>query len=279
MLNVFDRTCNLVNQDGEIVTLLGAGMGMNPIAVLLEDAGPAPFRKVAADAPVLVRRDRLTLNGLQVQLEGPESWNPCPDWPAVRQALRADATLLNRIGKWSPETAPAGSLLDQWSIGSRPEPSDADMPSCQAAFLDRVRRCGSQLVQGLTASSPEVALIGARGLAGLGGGLTPAGDDFIVGALLAAWAGLHGPEAVEICPAIAEASAPHTTSLSAAYLRAAARGECMERWHRLFAAICMPDEDQLRLGIGDLMAVGHTSGADALAGFLASSGSTLPAAQ
>jgi hypothetical protein len=120
------------------------------------------------------------------------------------------------------------------------------------------------------------AIWAAQTLAGRGAGLTPAGDDFIVGALLAVWAGLLpspsgrgvGGEG-ELCAPIASAVAPRTTTLSGAYLHAAARGECTEQWHNLFNAIVQHKNPRLELEA--LLAIGHTSGADALAGFIANS--------
>jgi hypothetical protein len=243
---------------------------MNPFAILLDGADPQPFRGLAADSPIQVERDNLALDGRRVRLDTAKTWNPRPDWPAVRQALRADSSSINRMSEAAVEDAPDGSLLDLWRLGS---------PAGRATFLDRARHCAAELVHGLAASSPEAALDGARSLAGLGGGLTPAGDDFIVGVLLAAWAGMLGPGVEEMGPAVAEAAAPRTTSLSATYLRAAARGECMEGWHRLFAAICGGQEARVRLAINDLLAVGHTSGADALAGFLAADRSLVSASK
>ena len=99
--------------------------------------------------------------------------------------------------------------------------------------------------------------------------MTPAGDDFIVGVLLAVWAGRFGPQAETLCEPLAEIAAARTTLLSAAYLRAAARGECMQPWHALFHALCASSTDHLPRATRDLLSIGHTSGADALAGFLA----------
>ena len=139
----------------------------------------------------------------------------------------------------------------------------------QQALLDRAQRGAAQLVRGLLAGSTEPCLAGAKVLAGLGGGLTPAGDDFIVGVLLATWAGLYGSGAEALCQPIVAAAAPLTTTLSAAYLRAAARGECMAQWHAFFEALLRSEAQAMRAAIRALMATGHTSGADALAGFLA----------
>jgi hypothetical protein len=135
---------------------------------------------------------------------------------------------------------------------------------------------GGVLVHGLRSRSLDQALAGAHALAGLGGGLTPAGDDFIVGALLAAWAGLLGDGAEALTGPIAEAAVARTTTLSGAYLRAAAQGACTEHWHRVFAALTADDDAVLEAALRRLLAVGHTSGADALAGFLMARAEVIP---
>jgi hypothetical protein len=138
-----------------------------------------------------------------------------------------------------------------------------------AAVASRARPAAQALVQGLVTADASLAVQGALGLAGLGGGLTPAGDDFIVGALLAVWAGLYGPGLELLTAAVADAAAERTTTLSGAYLRAAARGECSARWHALFKALLATEHAASRRALEALLAVGHTSGGDGLAGFLA----------
>jgi len=114
---------------------------------------------------------------------------------------------------------------------------------------------------------------GALALAGLGSGLTPAGDDFLTGAML--WAWLAHPVPAPFCRALVEAAIPRTTLLSAAFLRAAARGECSASWHGLLEALSERAEARgaswqlaLHQAVQEIMAYGATSGADTLAGFL-----------
>jgi hypothetical protein len=93
----------------------------------------------------------------------------------------------------------------------------------------------------------------AASLAGLGPGLTPAGDDLIVG-YVAGLQLLHGRS--EQAAALAEAAARRTTSLSATLLRHAARGELPEAAHEYL-------DRGLEAG---LLAWGQTSGRMLLAG-------------
>jgi hypothetical protein len=108
--------------------------------------------------------------------------------------------------------------------------------------------------------------IGARQLAGLGGGLTPAGDDFLAGLMLGAW--LIHPQPSSLCQVLIRAAVPHTTVLSGAMLRAAARGEFSAHWHELLAALAAGGTSRIARATRRALAHGATSGGDALAGFL-----------
>lgn len=99
-------------------------------------------------------------------------------------------------------------------------------------------------------------------LAGRGTGLTPYGDDVLVGfaAGLVLW---HGDS--DRAAAIAEAAAPLTTLLSATLLRHATRGELPEPAHALLA-----DGDST-----PLLRFGHSSGRGMLLGLALACGGTV----
>jgi hypothetical protein len=139
----------------------------------------------------------------------------------------------------------------------------------EQALLDHARPAATDLVLGLTQNRPDQAVSGVRQLAGLGNGLTPAGDDFIVGVALAAWAGLYGKGTVDQITTLIQTATPRTNLLSAAYLRSATQGECIAPWHTLFAALLLSDAEVTRMATKSLMSIGHSSGCDGLAGFLA----------
>ena len=68
--------------------------------------------------------------------------------------------------------------------------------------------------------------------------------------------------------AIVASAIPRTSRLSAAWLEAAARGEAGQPWHTLVVALASTDTDTVGDAIHGILGVGHTSGADALAGFV-----------
>ena len=118
-------------------------------------------------------------------------------------------------------------------------------------------QCGGDLLEGLI------------GLIGLGRGLTPAGDDFICGFLVARYytdkKTQHSDHFSNGLLAIAQGK---TTSLSAALIRCAAQGEADERVLNALRWLAGVEMDLNRVS-QDLQSYGSSSGVDALAGMLA----------
>ena len=104
-----------------------------------------------------------------------------------------------------------------------------------------------------------------RGLIGLGPGLTPSGDDFLVGALalLDAIGERHAHTAV--ARAISDLLAERTTPLSACFLRAAAGGHVGEALHRAVSSAITGDADA---AVAAIEKIGHSSGWDMMAGIM-----------
>jgi hypothetical protein len=89
----------------------------------------------------------------------------------------------------------------------------------------------------------------------------------MIGAIYAAWI-IHPPDVGgALAEGIAKIAAPLTTSLSAAWLQCAGRGEAGILWHEFFDSLNHANAS-LQSPISRLLAVGETSGADALSGFM-----------
>ncbi len=100
-------------------------------------------------------------------------------------------------------------------------------------------------------------------LAGLGFGLTPSGDDYLLGVMASLWITKN----IHSLDEIARLSSQKTTSLSAAYLIAASKGDFAESWHDLVQSVLYQDPKTLRDSISEFLQIGASSGRDALAGF------------
>lgn len=219
ILHLFDEVCNLVNDEDEVISLVSAQVGAGPFALVLDGAFTAGLN-VRQPIAIDHARGTLTIGSLIVDFAETAVWQPRPDWA---QLQRVD---------WTAWPAPAA------------------LPAQIAHYLQ-------QVVMGIMDDDTAVCLCGVRGLAGRGGGLTPTGDDVLLGVLYGLWVWQPRRHWLEM---MVETAVPLTTTLSAAFLRAAAAGEAVWQWHELVNGRADAVEQ--------ILAIGHSSGSDAWAGFV-----------
>ncbi len=118
-----------------------------------------------------------------------------------------------------------------------------------------------------TAAGGDVTAIAREGdrLVGLGAGLTPAGDDLLVG-FSAAFTAYGHPAARPLAGRWAEQAATATTVVATAYHRHAAAGRYAERLHDLLAAILGGPPDGISAAVERACRFGATSGVDLVTG-------------
>jgi Protein of unknown function (DUF2877) len=206
-----------------------ASLGRGPLNALVSD-----FREPRLGQPVAV------------SLENSQSWEPPPLRDAVRpqlDALRAcldghvpdeglGCTILGVHNALSVHAQPALEAIDRWLAGNA---------------------LGNDAAQ----------------LIGLGPGLTPSGDDYLGGVLVALrWLG-RGAQADSLWRWLGPRLTERTSAISAAHLAAAASGQMHEVLHEVLDNLSAWQAPDLHPSVARLDAVGHTSGWDALAGIVA----------
>lgn len=256
-LAVFERACDLVAPDGDVIALVLPEVGDGPFNVVV--GGPAGlFDRLSLGEPVALAAGRLQGGGLRVDLGRAAVWEPRPDWGALRARCDDIVSSLACLDRFCLRLASAGSWLTLLE-GRRPAGG-------LGAFVSaRLHTAAPALEAGWGGDGQRLRQAVAQ-LVGLGSGLTPAGDDFLCGLMLRAWLAHPAPDL--FCRDVVEVAVSRTTTLSAAFLRAAARGECSARWHCLLAALREGEGARIRAAVQAILAHGATSGADILAGFL-----------
>lgn len=269
VLHVFERSCNLINESGEILSLVTADLDVGPFSMLVEALTPAFDGWVKQDTLVSLGGHRLILGGVNIDLHDAQTWEPHPDWEALRQSLHDLIDWLPIMREVLATHAPENSL---GRLPLRSRASGGAMTHLgtgfSESFLQVASFLASTLCQGLVQGDLDAIQSGAAGLAGLGPGLTPAGDDFILGAALATWLIYPYKRAQRLVALVATSAVPRTTLLSAAWIKAAGRAEAGKRWHKLFDALAAKNKAMFEQSLVNLVAVGHTSGSDAMAGLL-----------
>lgn len=146
----------------------------------------------------------------------------------------------------------------------------------QAAAEIPLAKIALPLLRLLVRASRQLDILGiekaARGLAGLGPGLTPSGDDTLGGfvGVMALLSSQLGPDRTQLATIITNAARPHTTILSAKLLAHAARGELAEHVGDLLMSLTLPIEasEVVLQAAEHVLAYGACSGGDTLLGLL-----------
>lgn len=142
-------------------------------------------------------------------------------------------------------------------------------------FLLQARRSDAlALATAATCNDPEGFVTVATRLLGLGGGLTPSGDDFVGGALFALrMAHANDPGWAAAAATIRALATTRTHAISAALLADLANGESFAPLHELLnAAMADAPARVLSAHARAVAAIGHSSGWDMLAGIFAATG-------
>ncbi len=115
---------------------------------------------------------------------------------------------------------------------------------------------------------PNDGLHGIRTLLGLGPGLTPSGDDFLGGMMIALSAlGCHGPLG-RLAATVRRLAPARTTPISVSHLAAAMAGQGGAPSHVALNALLAGDIAALSPALDRIGRVGHSSGWDTLAGIV-----------
>jgi hypothetical protein len=264
VLHVFNQACNLINERREVVSIVTRQIGNGPFNLIVgDDICFAEY--ISLESKVSVTPTRLHLGALTVDPATEEIWNPRPDWEKLHVRKVDIGYQLAQL----PTLAPGASagVTNYPNLGGFDIRLRKPSGSRNHQGLPIAQSLVSNLSSSLVIADLHSSLSAVQKLAGLGIGLTPAGDDYIMGAIYAAWI-IH-PFAVAnvLVKEIANTAAPLTTSLSAAWLRSAGRGEVGQVWHEFFDALILKDQIRIEESKKKILAVGETSGADALAGF------------
>lgn len=139
-------------------------------------------------------------------------------------------------------------------------------PSSDSPLLQRARPAISALEKWLAGDADVPPRNIVPGLVGLGPGLTPSGDDYLGGAMIALVMSGRAEDAASLASPVLAMAAEGTNRISAAHLRAAAKGLGADALHRTVDALARGDDTALAAGLRGLDAIGHSSGWDALAG-------------
>ena len=256
--SVFARACNIACRD-TLLTLCAAGAGQGPTTLTLAHRVPDLRELFHVGERVQCRDGCMRSGRAEVRLTDAAVWwpaDPGVPLPWVRIQAHLGGVALARAQRHHQHT----SVIDREGAAAASALHDA----CRALDHPRAARQIERLV-------------------GWGEGLTPAGDDFLIGLLAGLDAFVHGeprrPRFRSALACVISGLTPRTTPIAAHYLRLAAGGHYTEPLIRLRRALlCEDNDDVVDAALRSALAVGATSGADTVSGLSAGLRAWLPVA-
>ena len=239
VLHVFERACNLINEGDEIVSLVWPELGAGPFALVLPEK--RPFTAIRTDTKVNLADGVFVLGDFNLNYKKAIIWQSRLDWESIQQSQTSWPKILPRLQQ---------ILVD-------------DAPMQTAVFQPKINSAQKELLTGMQTNNRHKIENGAKQLAGLGQGLTPTGDDFLLGTIIALWTTGYDVAVIDL---IVQTAVPRTTTFSGAWLQAAGRGELVQSWHDFFAGL---EDGGWETAVYKILQIGHSSGYDALLGFTA----------
>ena len=247
--STFAQACNIDCGDA-LLTLAGGGAGNGPTLLRLATS-PRDLRRVFdVGEPVCAERATLHSARTEVRWAHARVWRPAHRTVRLAQA-RIEAHLRSAADRVASQRAQRPSVVEHAAAAT----VTALLGACRQSDGRRAAEHAARLV-------------------GWGEGLTPAGDDFLVGLCAGLDVQIGGNVARRACrDAIGcamIASTPRTTTISAHYLRLAAAGHFQERLLAARDALLSSESPQQRdEALRAACAIGATSGTDGVAGLLA----------
>lgn len=250
LLHLFDKVINLVDADGDIISVVQPHIQSGPFSLVVDQERPFPTL-ISLHDPVSKTATSLTIGSLAIDCTPAQHWQPMPNW----HLLREQSDWLDVLP--GMETAVTHQLDSLGNFGP-------------ANFVAQFQIATAEMKAIRLATDAEKWRTAVTNLAGLGPGFTPAGDDFLVGFLFGLWATQPEDKVLKLAEIVVETAVPRTTQLSAAWLQAASRGEAWLPWHELVNSFIAGHDWQPP--VNRILNQGATSGLAALLGFIAAAG-------
>lgn len=220
-----------------VAALVAPDLGRGPLSLPTDGVLWACLRP---GDPVRIASSCLQAGDQTLHLDGAEPWDP------TLPRVRPQPAQVRRCCEWLVASAPPESLAPV-------------VPHLVEGRGPALRDWQRRALEGAQALAAGAYASGCELLCGLGPGLTPSGDDFLCGWMLALY--LHGRPRETLLQHVRG-----THRIARAYLRAAAAGFASEAWHRFAASL---QGGHWVAAAREVLLAGETSGADTLAGFLA----------
>jgi hypothetical protein len=272
---VFPHACTVRLERDAFFTLVSSEKGNLPNGIRLETPSRFTFLdQLRVEQPIACRGGILRVSGSDLSVD----LRTGTPWHVNLKALRVDLHQPAQAQAWAVAWC---ELRRRWygnELSTTMEPVfPLDWNSISSVSNRLLDQRGEHAVQVLLEATGAFrlhhALSALTRLIGLGSGLTPSGDDFLVGYLAGLWStvGTDGSRSrfLTAMGSWVTEAAVTTNTISSAYLRSAVRGNVAEPVATLAQQLAYGlDMEDVRAATQVALSVGHTSGSAGVLGLL-----------
>jgi hypothetical protein len=271
--SVFHQACNVKLESHKLLTLLPSEKDNVPHGIRLNSSSQPVFLELLrVGQPVACRGGILRIDGpdFSVDLRTARPWHI--DLKGLQIDLRRCDQAQAWAIAWSELTTYHHNRSDPSEIRKGFPPSEG--PSADSkVLLEQSDGAVPALLQATRDLQFENVKTSVRRLIGLGPGLTPSGDDFLVGYVAGLWCtASNHPSRMQFLAAFnseLSETARNTNEISFVYLRSAAKGHVSEPIATLAQHLKQSsDVSSVRAATQAALQVGHTSGSAGVLGLL-----------
>ncbi|WP_053368878.1 DUF2877 domain-containing protein [Bacillus sp. FJAT-27245] len=250
--STFHRTVNIkCLENEELYTIACSQIDNGPNTLVIEEERLNDIY-LAINAPVNAENERLTIgNQLVVSIEQASLWeSSLPDFPANLEKLFQN---MSKMKKYIDLHGKGGG------VQKRVQPQSPFEAELSKMLEERI----FILYEAILKKEFSKATASAIRLIGLGPGLTPSGDDFLVG-LFTAMNIPNSPifENRELAGQVVRDAKSLTNDISFMALKKASQGHVRESINHLVKSIFTGGDEELILSLNKVLSIGSTSGTD-----------------
>jgi len=262
--SVFDHACNIQLDRNRLVTLISPKLPNYPAAIKLDIAEDQKLCSIGfkTGMKVVINKDEIKMPEvcISIKLTGAKVWNSSPLFlrPTISEEI-----LYENIGKIRELTLKYGKIEGIASILDGDEVDN----NYKDFIIDSVKK----LTKGIKYNDYKMITEASKGLIGLGPGLTPAADDFLLGVIaslyyIGHYFGNHLEDLKKIAGFIIYDLPGRTTFISEIMLRNGMKARFSEPIRDLMLAVT--SSDSINDECVNLLNIGGTSGSDCAAGIV-----------
>lgn len=273
--SVFHRACNIELDSDRLLTLLPYQHGNLPCGIRLNSSAQLHFLDTFhIGQSVACRGGMLRIEGIDVSVD----LRTAHSWDMNLRKLHIDVRRPRQAQAWSVALSEWNrQLCRTGTLGIIELGGPTRQPFIPSVVSESLVRQTAQFVPALLHATKTLRLHDAMNpigsLIGLGPGLTPSGDDFLVGYLAGLWSTVgHDTSRLQFLTSLGTAlceAARNTTPISRTYLRSAVMSHVSQPIAELAKALQQSnDMEEVRKATRAALHIGHTSGSDGVMGLL-----------